>query len=831
MQAPNGKPPYRAARRPSPEIARIQSPEQAPQKLQKIILSRQNDHDYNIHFVIATRSGGVDIDTQLIPLSEILDHVTPAELERFENRDYEAEDQADALRPPPKSRGRPRKGLHHANLAARGDDSREQSSTSDFSLPGTKPRGRPPKFAVAVQIPSLPTSPTTQPPIVSSPTAILSPSSVKKPSISIQVPSPIKPQQVAVSTPAFNGPEPLSTNDAGELDDLADSSEDQLSSQPPIGRPQYSMVRASGLVISETSADESSSSREASISQPPSLDPVDDQEPTPKRRRLSPKEDREDAAMFVPNSAPSTPEMEPTPKGKNQISVNARDLFQVDTSTSNESQSDVDGMELVEAINIDPETARQALLDRFRTTNTHQNIRRPASSLQSHSRISEPKHEKSHISKRTPMSPRTKHQASHFAQNILKEANGLSEDLCTILKPLSDSNNNACRPVRRVSLTPAFPLAARKTMSSLHRSPEKKSKLTQSSSKQSSKRNSLADTRRSSLTAAVKITVPPPAAPAPATFVPKSSTSSVRSAHTTSTTTAKPDSSDGSNTLTSRLNTFKPMHDISQYFRPLTSPKKPLPIPLYQHDSDSEDPLAQSASRRTSKSTTLKGQPQSRRKSSLTDPDDSGSYRPHHKISKPSVHQKPQNSEARSITSKGTDKHSRSRDSQVPPAIKYLNNKSRNTQANHMHPQSSHAASHPTAPIPKAAPNPASNPAHKSYTTNTINHAHPQPSTSIPPPKNQFSHLFSNFYTLGHPASPHPNNPDYQSPPQTQIKRPPTTTAKPPQPQQQSGFGLFGNLFSRLAASSQAAQVIIDDDDDDDDEDVKTATSRAERPL
>ena len=237
--------------------------------------------DGNISFAVGTQIDGVITpDAEEVPVAKILDHVSSAELERYENQDFFDEDERERLRPPTKPRGRPRRDdmlVPSFNIAPIGEEtSREQSL-----LPGEpiliKKTGRPrgsygkkrgkftsiepsiqSKVRVGRPIGSVRRGPykkadnftSTKPSILSDPSA-----AIKKPRG-----RPRLQKNLSVVIPSFNGPQPQEPDSTP-----APESESDVMLHHP--KPQYSMIAASGLGQSDT---EEVTSRDQSVELAPS---------------------------------------------------------------------------------------------------------------------------------------------------------------------------------------------------------------------------------------------------------------------------------------------------------------------------------------------------------------------------------------------------------------------------------------------------------------------------------------------------------------------------------------------------------------------------------
>ena len=215
--------------------------------------------DGNISFVVGTQTDGVVTrDPEEVPVAKIFDHVSPAELERFENQDFFDEDERERLLPPPKPRGRPPKSdriVPTFNMAPVGEDLPEGSvlikrkvgrpkgwrksskpTSADTSTPGKGRTGRP-KGSLNQGPPDKKADRLTW----------------RKQSVLSEAPTvvrkargrPPRQKNLSVVIPSFNGPQPQ------ELESIpgAESESDELVDDP---KPQYSMITASGLGQSDT---------------------------------------------------------------------------------------------------------------------------------------------------------------------------------------------------------------------------------------------------------------------------------------------------------------------------------------------------------------------------------------------------------------------------------------------------------------------------------------------------------------------------------------------------------------------------------------------------
>ena len=196
------KPRYIPKQRPPPQV-HSSLPEGAAEQSErsrKVIISRSLLLDGNVSFAVGTQIDGVITpDAREIPIAEILDHVSPAELERYENRDFFDEDERERLPPPKKPRVR-RVGSHTRDTD---ESANEYSSTKSSILSTTSTaikatRGRIPRQ-----------------------------------------------KNISVVIPSFNGPQPKKLKTLAN----AESESDDILDHP---KPQYSMVVASGLGQSDT---------------------------------------------------------------------------------------------------------------------------------------------------------------------------------------------------------------------------------------------------------------------------------------------------------------------------------------------------------------------------------------------------------------------------------------------------------------------------------------------------------------------------------------------------------------------------------------------------
>ncbi len=247
----------------------------------------------NVSFLVGTQIDGVITpDAQEIPVAQILDHVSPAELERFENKDFFDEDERERLLPPKKPRGRPRRGdtvVPSFNIAPIGEEtSREQSLLLPERPILTKKKTGRPKGSfrkTGSKLTSVePSTPSNLSKVqIGRPTgsykrrhckkkgdrfASTKPSLLSEPSTTIKRGRgrPRLQKNLSVVIPSFNRPQPQELQSTPS----AESESDKMSRDP---KPQYSMVAASGLGQSDT---EEVTTRDPSVELVPSI----------KRRRL-----------------------------------------------------------------------------------------------------------------------------------------------------------------------------------------------------------------------------------------------------------------------------------------------------------------------------------------------------------------------------------------------------------------------------------------------------------------------------------------------------------------------------------------------------------------
>ncbi|MCJ1453476.1 hypothetical protein MMC28_003823 [Mycoblastus sanguinarius] len=239
---------------------KLQAYKMQTNKLRKVILSRFLLGDGHVTFSVGTRFGGTVIrNTEEVPLAEICDHVSPQELQRFENQEFLNEDERERNEPKAKIRGRPKKNLQPL-LTDQDDTSREVSTVPAAQI--SKPRGRPRNVHPSFDLGGATSREESVVPNVS----VI----VKK--------APGRPRKYPV--PSFEGPQPT-RDEVPATEGESSTRESSESSANPynaaIGAPrQYSMMAASGLGPGVEHQDETS--REISPT-------YDDLEATPKKRR------------------------------------------------------------------------------------------------------------------------------------------------------------------------------------------------------------------------------------------------------------------------------------------------------------------------------------------------------------------------------------------------------------------------------------------------------------------------------------------------------------------------------------------------------------------
>ena len=197
------KPKYIPNQRPPPQVhsSLPEGTAEQSERSRKVIISRSLLLDGNVSFAVGTQIDGVITpDAREIPIAEILDHVSPAELERYENRDFFDEDERERL-PPPTKKPRVRRVDSRTRDA---DESAHEYSSTKSSVRST------PSTAIKGTRGRLP-----------------------------------RQENISVVIPSFNGPQPKKLKTLAN----AESESDDILDHP---KPQYSMVVASGLGQSDT---------------------------------------------------------------------------------------------------------------------------------------------------------------------------------------------------------------------------------------------------------------------------------------------------------------------------------------------------------------------------------------------------------------------------------------------------------------------------------------------------------------------------------------------------------------------------------------------------
>ena len=357
-------------------------------------------------------------------------------MERFENEDFLAEDhreeeqaRLDALKPPKKGPGRPKKYL--------GDDtSREVSVTPGPTNAVKRPPGRPRKFAVVI--------------------------------------------------PAFNGPKPSQerpiTVQESPKRASSESSEAEFEPELPSRIPAYSMMQASGLEPIEECHDEATS-REVTTSGDQSLDELG---PSPKRRKVS------SGLLYMDTTSPLA-QPEQTLKGKSlpqqeramppsQSRSPKLPSYEVDETKGGKSRSEneIEDVDVIATYNAEAE--REALLQRFLPNSTRDSSAVSDSSSDSlvGAASTPPRNLHAHPSRPARTSPpeATHSHPSRPAQRTPPIGVEFTTPTTVIparptskphqdhhLVPTSDSPINAVSPnkskPRRLSMTPNFPHGSR----------------------------------------------------------------------------------------------------------------------------------------------------------------------------------------------------------------------------------------------------------------------------------------------------------------------------------------------------------------------------------
>ena len=306
-------------------------------------------------FTLGTKSGAiVTKDAEDVPFAQILHHVTPSELSRFENFDYEAEDEAERIHMEKmKPRGRPRKdGVATANAVVVPKTPKPRLVSGDEAdrshVETMRPRGRPRKDGVAtanaVVVPKTP-----KPRLVSGDEADRSHVETMRPRgrprkdgvaltnvvVAPKTPKP-KPSSLVSGgysafrgegqpkkrgrpvgwrkggvpaalggpVPSFNGPQPTGEVDTepemSTREQTEDLAEKRLDIQAKTG--VYSMVSASGLGPRIPDSETEMDTREPTPMVTNEMD-----EPTPKRRRVEADVSSRSASFKTAPASPKAP--------------------------------------------------------------------------------------------------------------------------------------------------------------------------------------------------------------------------------------------------------------------------------------------------------------------------------------------------------------------------------------------------------------------------------------------------------------------------------------------------------------------------------------------
>lgn len=295
-------------------------------------------------------------------MAKILDHVSPAELERFENQDFFDEDERERLLPPKKPRGRPRKGdgiIPSFNTVPIGQEtSREQSLLPEAPILIKKKIGRPKGTfrKKAVNLTS------TKPSVLSEPSTAIKRGRGR----------PRRQPNLSVVIPSFNGPRPQEL----ESTPTTPSESDKIIKDP---KPQYSMITASGLGQSDT---EDVTSRDRSLEILPSS----------RRRRLGtesasldPSHDEDDAERS-PTQAKRVkmfPDMSPDPIADDNIALLRQFQARVYGPDRPEKGSDISHRQCKPSLTSDSNHTRirRSSLDSSSVDSTMGHTQRPLKSL------------------------------------------------------------------------------------------------------------------------------------------------------------------------------------------------------------------------------------------------------------------------------------------------------------------------------------------------------------------------------------------------------------------------------------------------------------------
>lgn len=359
------KPKYIPNQRPPPTVHSSRPNNAANQKerARKVVISRFLLIDGNISFAIGTDLDGVITpDAEEVPVAKILDYVSPAELERFENQDFFDEDERERLLPPKKPRGRPRKGdgiIPSFNTVPIGQEtSREQSLLPDAPILIKKKIGRPKGTfrKKAVNLTS------TKPSVLSKPSTAIKRGRGR----------PRRQPNLSVVIPSFNGPQPQEL----ESTPTTPSESDKIIKVP---KPQYSMITASGLGQSDT---EDVTSRDRSLEVLPSS----------RRRRLGtesasldPSHDEDDAERS-PTQAKRVkmfPDMSPDPIADDNIALLRQFQARVYGPDRPEKGSDISHRQCKPSLTSDSNhpRIRRSSLDSSSSDSTRGHTQRPLKSL------------------------------------------------------------------------------------------------------------------------------------------------------------------------------------------------------------------------------------------------------------------------------------------------------------------------------------------------------------------------------------------------------------------------------------------------------------------
>ena len=549
--------------------------------------------DGNVSFAVGTQIDGVVTrDPEEVPVAKILDYVSPAELERYENQDFFDEDERERLLPPKKPRGRPRLGdtiVPSFSVAPIGEEtSREQSLLpKDFIFLKRKP-GRPrgsdnrigSKFtSVKISNPDKKTAP-----IITrtKPSILLESSTTAKRTRG----RPPRQKNVAVVIPSFNGPQPQ------ELESTpgTESENDEMLEHP---KPQYSMVVASGLGQSDT---DDMTSRDVSV----------ELEPPSNKRRLGTSDasidlnldDNDDNKSPHPiKKAKTLPETSPDPIASDSVALLSQFQARVYGPDRPAKSSTVPHRKFKPSPTLDGSTApprqlheytRPSSPDASSSDSLMGPTPRPLKPLPKQYVPSKPLSGEVSLPQRPPQKDNpAKVPASYLNKSIM--ASHSPHNLPTKTPPTKTTSPSKTIP-RKVSLTPHFPPNAsfshsKSANSSADRKPQR--------SNSSSSRPAPSQSSNTTFSHTTRIMPSPPkkrkASPVPRNAPPKSSQSSA----------------------TSRIGFagIPLAEDITDYFAPRATVAKPAPAPvpveaphspslqlLGPEDNESEDQLARTSS-------------------------------------------------------------------------------------------------------------------------------------------------------------------------------------------------------------------------------------------